>query len=207
MEELGLFLGLGDDANYQLANPSLLAYYKELNERRLWLDCEVDDEAIGDMCRQIIRWNKEDDAIEPSKRKKIIIYFVSPGGSLDSYLWLKDVINLSITPIVGIMMSRTASAAALIYLHCHERYALESSKILFHYGSISLAQDAANAIESMKKYEQEIKKFVDVIREHSDFSDDYIRNKLVKDWELTADEALEHGIVQKIISDISELWN
>ena len=58
MEELGLFLGLGDDANYQLANPSLLAYYKELNERRLWLDCEVDDEAIGDMCRQIIRWNK-----------------------------------------------------------------------------------------------------------------------------------------------------
>ena len=116
MEELGLFLGLGDDANYQLANPSLLAYYKELNERRLWLDCEVDDEAIGDMCRQIIRWNKEDDAIEPSKRKKIIIYFVSPGGSLDSYLWLKDVINLSITPIVGIMMSRTASAAALIFI-------------------------------------------------------------------------------------------
>lgn len=46
-------------ANMKLADPVLVNYYKNLDERVLWLDSTVDENTI-ELTKQIMIWNAED---------------------------------------------------------------------------------------------------------------------------------------------------
>ena len=120
--------------NLQLPSPELLSYYKNLEERIVWLDDEVTEFTL-DIAKKIIDWNREDKGKKVEKRKPIKIFFFSPGGALDVNNTLIDVISLSETPIWGINMGRCCSAAAYIYLSCHKRFMLPKSYFLYHQGS------------------------------------------------------------------------
>ena len=120
--------------NLQLADPTLCLFYKNLEQRIIWLDQEVDEQCL-DIIRHILRWNQEDKDIDPADRKPIRFFFFSPGGDLEVNNALIDTIKLSKTPVWGINVGRCYSAAAYIFLACHKRYCLASSQLLLHQGS------------------------------------------------------------------------
>ena len=57
--------------NMQLPNPELLTFYKNFEDRTLWIDYEINDYSI-EYAKYIMQWNKEDkDAgIKPKDRKR-----------------------------------------------------------------------------------------------------------------------------------------
>lgn len=199
-----LFVSIPERANYSVADPELLFYYEDLNERVWNLISEVDDSLL-DFARHVIRWNREDRGIPVEERKPIRLYINSPGGDLTIYETVKDVIEMSKTPIIGINLGMAYSAAALLFLSCHERYMLKSSRLLLHLGSASLGGSYLDLISAVADYQDQVERFVNKIQEKTTYTEAEINENIASDWYIDAEDALAHGAATKIIDDIDEL--
>lgn len=73
-------------------------YLKDLKQRKLFLNTEIDQFSIADVAKHIMQYNREDFGIEPADRKPVLLYVVSNGGEVDSGFELIDVIQSSKTP-------------------------------------------------------------------------------------------------------------
>ena len=190
--------------NLQLADPSLALFYNNLEQRIIWLDQEV-DEACLDIIRNILRWNQEDKDIAPKDRKPIRLFFFSPGGDLEVNNALIDTITLSKTPVWGINVGRCYSAAAFIFLACHERYCLASSQFLLHQGSGAFSGTYQEILPQVMAYQEQIEKLAEFVAERSTYDMDEIAANITSDWYITADEGLEHGIYTHKVDSIDDL--
>ena len=190
--------------NLQLPSPELLSYYKNLEERIVWLDDEVTEFTL-DIAKKIIDWNREDKGKKVEKRKPIKIFFFSPGGALDVNNTLIDVISLSETPIWGINMGRCCSAAAYIYLSCHKRFMLPKSYFLYHQGSGAFSGTYGEVCAQMADYQASIEELMAFMLEHTKYTEDELAEKIVGEWYIYPDEAIEKGVCDEIVKDMSIL--
>ena len=138
-------------------------------------------------------------------RKPIKLFFDSPGGDLDAQAAICSTIELSKTPVIGIGIGIVASAASLIYLSCHVRFALKSSYFILHKGSAALSGDFENIMSSIDDYKREIEKMVQYIIEKTNYTKEEVEEHIRKDWYVRAQEGLEKGLIDEIISDINVL--
>ena len=199
-----LFVTIPERANYSVADPELLFYYEDLNERVWNLVSEVDDSLL-DFARHVIRWNREDRGIPVEERKPIRLYINSPGGDLNIFYTVKDIVEMSKTPIVAVNLGMAYSAAALLFLSCHERYMLKSSKILLHLGSASLGGSYLDLMSAVADYQAQVEAFIDRIIEKTTYDEETVTSNIASDWYIDAEDALAHGAATKIIDDIDEL--
>lgn len=111
--------------NLQLPDPSLLQFYKNYENRIIWIDDEITTMTL-EYAKMIMQWNFEDKQknIPINERTKIKVVFFSPGGDLEVNNCLVDTISLSQTPVVGVNVGMAASSGCFIYLACHERLTL-----------------------------------------------------------------------------------
>lgn len=102
---------LGAEANAKLADPTLVDYYKRLNNREILINQDIDD-GIVEWTQEIVEWNRKDEEndISVSVRKPIKIWINSNGGSLNAINELITICNLSKTPVIGIGMAKCYSA-------------------------------------------------------------------------------------------------
>lgn len=199
-----LFVSIPERANYSVADPELLFYYEDLNERVWNLVSEVDDSLL-DFARHVIRWNREDRDIPVEERKPIRLYINSTGGDLTIYEAVKDIIELSKTPIIGINLGIAYSAAALLFLSCHERYMLKSSRLLLHCGSGQFQGEFSSIINAVADYQSQVEEFIDRVIEKTTYDEETVTSNIASDWYIDAEEALAHGAATKIVDDIDEL--
>jgi ATP-dependent Clp protease protease subunit len=165
---------------------------------------DIDDE-IGDAVDNIIRfWNRVDDEanIPVEKREPIKLYINSNGGALTGGLKIIDAIQLSKTPVYTINTGMAYSAGFFIFITGKERFAYPNSSFLFHEGSISMGvSDAGKFRNYANFYEKLLVKLKDITLGNTKMTeDDYEAHKKDDRWFL-ADEALELGICDKIITE------
>lgn len=187
-----------------LPDPTLLDYYRDLNERIIWIDEDIDDYTLN-VVKKITQWNREDKKKPPEKRKPIKIIFYSFGGSLDVHNTLIDIIKLSKTPIWGINAGRCMSAAALIFLSCHKRLMLENASFLFHQGSGAFSGTFGEVMAQMAEYQQSVEKLTHFMVEHTKYTAEEVEENICGEWYIRADEAIEKGVCEEIVKDISLL--
>ena len=194
--------------NLQLPDPELLMYYKNLDDRIIWLDSEVDGTWLT-YEKQILLWNKEDkDAnIPPKDRKPIKLFFYSYGGSLDINYSFIDVIETSVTPIIGINMGQACSAACFIYLACKKRYAMPHSSFLIHQGGVDGGFNGTyeQVVAAIMEYQRQMEVLAKYIMEHTKISAEEMEQNFSTDWYLTAEEAVKKGVANKIIKSLEEI--
>ena len=188
--------------NLELPDPSLLNFYKDLENRIYWIDDEINEYSL-DLIQYIIRWNTEDKEIPVEQRKPIRLLFHSPGGDLTVHSAISDIISLSKTPIIGIAIGEVASAAAYIFLMCHKRYALPSAVFLFHKGSIAANGNANDILTLIEDYQQQLNLLAEKIGQQTSYSIEDIESHLTTDWYIRTEEALKYGVIDGIINDIS----
>ena len=191
-------------ANQTLPDPELRNFYLDLENRTFWLDNEVTPYLL-ELVRYIARWNKEDKKIPVKKRKPIRIFIFSPGGDLDTYRSIADVIQLSKTPVVGINMGVAYSAAAMIFLSCHTRLMLPSASVLFHKGSSHIAGGFNEVYAAMVEYQKQVEELSSIIEKNTSYSIEEIEQNMSSDWYIRAEEALERGVCHKIVDNIEEI--
>lgn len=190
--------------NMQLPNPELVNYYIDLENRVFWLDDQINEYSM-ELARYILQWNRADRNVSVEERKPIKIMFFSPGGELDVYRALADIIQLSKTPVWGIVVGTAYSAAGMIYLSCHVKMMLKSSSILFHKGSCAVQGSANEVYAAMMEYQQQVKELSQVILSSSTYTVEEVEERMASDWYIRPAEAVEHNICDKIVDNIEEL--
>ena len=193
-----------------LENGSLdaLFYMKDLNERKLYLNEDIDQNAIAGIVGHILRFNSEDRDKPPEERQPVILYIVSNGGEVDAGFELIDVIRMSRTPVYTVNLGYQYSMGFLIGLAGHKRYATENAKFLMHDGSqfiYNSGMKAQDQMEFQQKIEERVRKYV-VGR--TKISDELYDKHQRVEWYMFADEAKELGVTDYIIGvdcDINEV--
>lgn len=194
----------GSDANLQLADPSLVQYYHDLANRSIWIDSEINASTL-DIVSKIIRWNREDKGKPIDERKPIKLFFLSPGGDLEIEEAVVSTIRLSQTPVWGIAMGMVASAASLIYLSCHKRFALPNAYLIIHQGSAQMGGNYDQMVAAMKDYEEQIERMTRFYIENTDYTEEEIRANIKTDWYVRGEELLERKLITNWVSTIDEL--
>lgn len=204
MENMSIILPK-EVANMQLPDPELRNFYVDLEHRTFWLDEEVTPYLL-ELIKYIISWNAEDAATPIELRQPIRIYFFSPGGDLDINYALIDTIKMSKTPIYGINIGQCASAAAYIFLSCHKRFMLPHAYFIFHQGSGTISGTFEQICAQMEDYQNQVEELSGFMLEHTDYTEEEVANKIVGEWYVRKDEAVQKGVVHEIINDISMLF-
>lgn len=174
-------------------------FLKDLKQRKLTVNFEIEQFGISDIVRHIFQFNKEDAGISPEERKPIILYVVSNGGEVDSGFELIDAIIASKTPVYTVNLGYQYSMGFLIGLAGHKRYAMPNAKFLMHDGSQFIYNSGAKVQDQMefqRKVEDRVKQY---IISHSRLTSEEYDSKLRVEWYLFADEAKEKGFTDYII--------
>ena len=153
-------------------------------------------------------WNAQDDKanIPIEERKPIKIFIDSPGGDVVFMHSIINVIEISKTPVWTINYCTAYSAASEILASGHKRFAFPGSHVMMHLGSCAYSGDVAN-VESTKKYFDGLsKKTIDHLLKRTKIDPKKFRKKTSTDWFFDENEALEYGVVDKIITDLDELF-
>jgi ATP-dependent Clp protease, protease subunit len=171
-------------------------YSRLLKERIVFLGTPIDD-AVGNLIMaQLLHLESED------PDKDVNLYINSPGGDITSLFAIYDTMQYIKPDVSTICMGQAASAAAVLVLAGTKgkRYALPHSRILLHqpHGG---AQGQAVDIEIQAKEITRYRKLLEeLIAEHTGQPLDKVSKDTDRDYILTADEAVEYGVVDEVIT-------
>jgi ATP-dependent protease ClpP protease subunit len=171
--------------------------------REIVLDGGIDKDTFRRYVMAIIRMNKEDEMEElpPEERMPITIYINCHGGDQVSGMTLIDIIKASKTPIVGVA-TMAYSMAVPILLACHTKLCYPSSTFLIHDGGINIS-DSMNKAKDLYKFVMKQEDYYEkYMLEHTKIPKRLFRQKSRVEWFMDSQDALKHGLVDKILTEI-----
>ena len=202
----GILVGVPEStANMQLPDPDLRDFYRDEEDRIFWLDTNVDDCTL-DLVKMIIRCNRMDKDKSVEERTPIKIMINSGGGDVQVMMTIIEAIKISKTPVYTVCFSSAMSAAAEILAAGHKRYALPGTCVMVHSGSCSYGGTMEQA-ESCKKYVDYLtKRATDMFLANTKINAKTLKKKGASDWYMNEYEALENGVIDKVISELDEIF-
>ena len=133
--------------------------------------------------------------------KPINLYISSGGGNVWNMLGLYDYIHHCSTPVHTIATGITASAACILLCSGKRRFAYPNSSMLIHSVSSLSCGKVEEMKENLRQVEYRNEKMNRLLAERTKISVQRLseKDKLKEDWWITAEEALELGIIDEII--------
>ena len=195
-----------DVENLQLPDPSLLQFYKNYENRIIWIDDEITTMTL-EYSKMIMQWNFEDkqNNIPAKERKPIKVIFFSPGGDLEVNNCLVDTIQLSITPVIGVNVGMAASSGCFIYLACHDRLTFPSAEFLIHKGAGKFSGSYNDVVAAIINYQRQIEELGKFVLSRTNIPEDIFYENFENDWYLSANEAVQMGVSHRIINSLDEI--
>ena len=192
--------------NLQLPDPSLLQFYKNYENRIIWIDDEITTMTL-EYAKMIMQWNFDDkqNNIPIEERVPIKVVFFSPGGDLEVNNCLVDTIQLSTTPVIGINVGMAASSGCFIYLACHKRYTFPTAEFLIHKGAGQFAGTYNDVVAAILNYQRQIEELGKFVLSRTKIPKDTFYENFENDWYLSANEAVEYGVADGIIKSLDDI--
>ena len=204
MDELMKIAIPGNLDNLQLPSPELLTYYRNMEDRVIWIDYGI-DESVLEVSRLIMHFNKLDKGVPVEERRPIKLLLYSYGGDGVACFSLLDVIALSKTPVYTVNMGVSMSAGLLILLAGHKRFCLKNSTALAHSGSGGTSGTYEQTEAQMKDYKRFGDTMRDYIIERTNIDTKTLNKYKNKEWYIYSDEQVKYHICDKIVDDIDEI--
>ena len=171
-------------------------YTKLFEERIIFLGQAIDDTVANDVMAQLLTLESMD------SDRDIMIYINSPGGSFTALTAIYDTMQFVRPDVSTICLGQAASAAAVLFAGGAKgkRYALEHSRILIHQPS-SEGGGQASDIEIQAREVMRMRTLLEqLIARHSTRSTDQIAQDIERDKILTAEEAVEYGLIDQVLA-------
>ena len=171
-------------------------YSRLLKENIIFLGTPIDDNVANLICAQLLHLESE------NSDKDVNIYINSPGGDITALFAIYDTLSFIKNEISTICYGQAASAAAVLLAAGTKgkRLALPHSRILLHQpwgqggGQATDIEIQAREIMRMKDLLNQI------LAEHTGQTVEKIEADTDRDFVMTAQEALEYGIIDEVIS-------
>ena len=167
-----------------------------LRERIIFLGTPVDDMVANLIVAQMLLLDSE------NPEKDIMLYINSPGGSVTAGLAIYDTMQHIRADVCTICLGQAASMGA--FLLCSgakgKRFALPHSRVLIHQ-PLGGAQGQATDIEIQAQEILRIKKTLnEIMASNTGQSIKKIEKDTDRDYIMTPQEALEYGMIDKVIT-------
>lgn len=172
-------------------------YSRLLKNRIIFVGEGIDDTVANLVIAQLLYLEQED------PDKDIDVYINSPGGSVTSGLAIYDTMQLVKPDVSTICMGLAASAAALLLAGGakEKRFALPYSRILIHQPWVKGVGGQAVDIDiHAKEIMQNRKTLNEILSKHTGQPLEAIERDTDRDHFMSAQEALDYGLIDKIIS-------
>ncbi len=173
-------------------------YSRLLNERIVFLGTPVTDEIANLIVAQLLHLQAED------PDKDISLYINSPGGSVYAGLAIYDTIQYIKPDVQTICVGIAMSMGALLLAGGAEgkRMSLPNAKILIHQVSSGF-QGQATDIEIHAREIIDVRQRLDrIIAKHTKQDFEKVTRDTERDYFMSAEEATEYGIVDRIIEQV-----
>ena len=177
-------------------------YSRLLKDRIIFIGDMLDDAIANTVIAQMLFLESED------PDKDINIYINSPGGSVTAGLAIYDTMQYIKPDITTICMGQAASMAALLLASGakNKRYSLPNARVMIHQ-PIGGVQGQATDIDIQAREIMKIKSTIHkILVEHTGQNIEKIRVDTERDFFMSSYEAMEYGIVDKVIT-VREVHN
>ncbi len=172
-------------------------YSKLLKEHIIFLGTPIDDTIANLVCAQLLHLESE------NADRDINIYINSPGGDITALFAIYDTLQYIKPDITTICFGQAASAAAVLLAAGSpgKRLALPHARVLLHQ---PYAQGGGQATD-IELQAKEILRMRELLEEllarHTGQTIEKIHADTDRDFIMSAEEALEYGIIDEVITD------
>lgn len=174
---------------------SMDVFSRLMMDRILVLGTEINDDVANIITAQLLFLASQDD------KSDITMYLNTPGGSVSAGLSIMDTMNL-VSPDIATTVTGMAASMGSILL-CSgtkgKRSALPHSRVLIHQPLGGARGQASDILIAAKQIEQCREELCTILAEQSGQSHDKVFVDMDRDYWMTSQEALEYGMIDKII--------
>ena len=175
---------------------------KLLKSRTVVISQQVDAELTAKVLSQLVLLEQE------GHEEPVTVFINSPGGEIFSGFAIFDMLNFITCPVTTIVTGFAASMGSILSMAADKgrRFAMPQAKIMIHQPLLMGYQGRASECEIQAR---EILKtrdhLVKLYSEQTGKSREEIKKALDRDNWFTAEEALEYGLLDKVVHSRSEL--
>lgn len=169
-------------------------YSRLLKDRIIILNGEINDNSANIVVAELLY-------LDSLNNNDISLYINSPGGSITAGMAIYDTMNFIKSEVSTICLGMAASMAAFILATGEKgkRYALPNSEVMIHQplgGAQGQATEIKIAAERILKLKKKLNR---ILADRTGKSIESIDADTERDYFMDSDEALEYGIVDKIL--------
>ncbi|MBY0055107.1 ATP-dependent Clp endopeptidase proteolytic subunit ClpP [Brevibacillus agri] len=173
-------------------------YSRLLKDRIIFLGSAIDDQVANAVVAQLLFLAAED------PKKDIHLYINSPGGSVTAGMAIIDTMQFVAPDVSTICTGMAASMGAMLLVSGApgKRYALPNAEVMIHQpwgGSQGQASDIKIAAERILKHRSML---YSIISERTGKPVEKIEKDADRDYFMSAAEALEYGLIDKVIEKL-----
>ena len=175
---------------------------KLLKSRTVVISQQVDAKLTSKVLSQLVLLEQE------GNDQPVTVFINSPGGEIFSGFAIFDMLNFISCPVTTIVTGFAASMGSILSLAADKghRYAMPQAKIMIHQPLLMGYQGRATECEIQAR---EILKtrdhLVKLYAEQTGKNREEIKKALDRDNWFTAEEALEYGLIDKVVHTRSEI--
>lgn len=171
-------------------------YSRLLKDRIIFLSDEINDNTANIIVSELLY-------LDSINHNDICIYINSPGGSISSGMAIYDTMNYIKSDVSTICVGMAASMAAFLLSSGKKgkRYILPNSEVMIHQplgGAQGQATEIKIAAQRILKLKDKLNR---ILSDNTSKDLSVIENDTERDFFMDASEALDYGIVDKILKN------
>lgn len=166
-----------------------------LKKRIVFLGSEIDDQVSNSVVAQLLFLDHDD------PEREIQMFINSPGGLVYAGMAIYDTMQQLKAPVRTVAIGLTASFGTILLAAGTRRYALQNATIHMHQ-PLGGTRGQATEIEIQAKELARLRRQVDeILAFHTKQPVDKIRHDTERDVYLTAQQAVEYGLVDGVLQN------
>jgi ATP-dependent Clp protease protease subunit len=172
-----------------------------LHQRIVVLGHEVDDAIANRVCAQLLLLSAEDPGSD------IALYINSPGGSVTAGLAVYDTMRLLPGDVVTVGFGFAASMGQFLLTAGTKgkRYVLPHTRVMMHQPSAGIGGTAVDIAIQAENLEHTKRVMHELTAQHTGRTVEQIAADADRDRWFTASEALEYGLVDRVVEHVDDV--
>jgi ATP-dependent Clp protease protease subunit len=175
-------------------------YSRLLKDRIVFLGSAIDDDVANSVVAQLLFLQSEDASAD------VHLYINSPGGSVTAGMAIYDTMQFINCDVATYCVGQASSMGAILLTAGAKgkRIALPSSRIMIHQPLAGMEGSAEEILIHAKEFARIKERINNVLIKHTGHSLEKIEKDTDRDRFMTADEALEYGLIDQVIEHIPD---
>ena len=172
-----------------------------LKERIIFVTGPVEDHMAASICMQLLFLESE------NPKKEISMYINSPGGVVTSGMAIYDTMQFIKPDVATLCIGQAASMGSLLLCAGAKgmRFALPNARVMVHQPSGGFSGQASDIERHAEDIVKMKRRLNETYVKHSGQTYEKIENTLDRDYFMTADQAREFGLIDKVLTSRDEM--